>query len=129
MSSKSISLEARQRLRNQEAEELKAVSGHTTDHARLDPVLSPPLERPPGRRWSRLNVEEDFPMPPLPLTVTQTARMLGVGRSLVYPLMSTGEFQWRQLGKRCHRRIPCESVTPQILHRNEHRLDMSDPRP
>ena len=48
-------------------------------------------------------------MTPLLLTVGQTAEMLGIGRTMVYDLMNSGELESCKLAKKC-RRIPYDSA-------------------
>jgi excisionase family DNA binding protein len=67
--------------------------------------------------------EEDFPVPPLLLTIDQAADMLAIRRSMVYDLMSRGELESCKLGKKC-RRIPYEAAVDYVR-----RLRDGDGRP
>lgn len=65
-------------------------------------------------------------MAPLPLTVSQAAEMLGIGRSMVYELMSTGELESWKLAKKC-RRIPYESALDYVRRLRQEGVDGSGP--
>ena len=66
-------------------------------------------------------------MPPLLLTIGQTAEMLGIGRTMVYDLMSSGELESCKLAKKC-RRIPYESAVDYVRRMRENGGNGSSPQ-
>ena len=59
-------------------------------------------------------IQQPDPATPLLLTVEQAAERLGIGRTLLYALVSAGEIESVQIGRL--RRIPADAL-PAFLHR------------
>jgi excisionase family DNA binding protein len=70
-----------------------------------------------GRQGNSSAADED--MPRLLLTVSEAARRLGIGRSLLYELMANDEVESIHVGRL--RRIPADALVTYIdRQRNEH---------
>ena len=83
-------------------------------HPGREPDGRPRLRPVRSRRVDDADPLDRLPdeQPPLLLTVAQAAQRLGVGRSLLYELMATGELQ--SIHVRRLRRIPADEITAYI---------------